>query len=254
MHPILFRKQNRLNRANRRTLHWRSPCFRHGDSYDGLLVDESGPSIITRPSSNVIKLDGDRLASRETVSFHGPAWLVSVYPLRLRRLSMYLIVAVSRKCCRQHFLQLAGYACSADFRRSTLNVYMEGYVLATKTGWWVNLYWVPAIWAEAPPNSYLSMKCADVVGSWCVRNMNQFISRRFPVWRKINWMNGSFYWLNIWESSLIFCADAWKCARVLLRLYRYGSLLLLDIWYFHFDIEWYFIHFKSIGNSNYSGN
>jgi len=104
VHLVLLRMQNRLNRANRRTSHWRFPCFQHGDRYDGLLVDASGPSLITRPSSNVIKLDGDCLASHETLSLHGPARPVSGYILRLRRLSLYRIVAVSRKRYGQHFL------------------------------------------------------------------------------------------------------------------------------------------------------
>ena len=139
-----------------------------------------------------------------------------------------------QKLVSSAFSTTAGYACSANFRLA-LNIYIEGYVVATKTGWCVNLYWVPAIWAEVPPNSYLTMECADVVGSWCARDIDQCIPRHFPVRRKINWMNGSFYWLNIWDSSWIFCADAWTCVRVFLKLHRYGFLvaplyLLFPFW------------------------
>ena len=39
-----------------------------------------------------------------------------------------------QKVVSSAFSTEAGNACSADFRRSTLNLYMEGYVVATKTG------------------------------------------------------------------------------------------------------------------------
>ena len=44
-----------------------------------------------------------------------------------------------QKVVSSAFSTKAGYACSANYRRSTLNIYMEGYVVVIKSGWCVNL-------------------------------------------------------------------------------------------------------------------